>query len=63
VWLTLIAAESAGGQGEKAQADLRQYLAKEGAWRILAAVRGTSPFYADIPNLLEGLRKAGMPEE
>ena len=61
-WLTLIAAESANGQDGDAKTDLARYLASTTDWRTLTELR-RSASYANTPNLIDGLRKAGMAEE
>jgi class 3 adenylate cyclase/TolB-like protein/Tfp pilus assembly protein PilF len=60
-WLVLIAAESENGQTEKAPADLRKFLATPGTYRSITEVQ-KRPQFAGNSNLLEGLRRAGMPE-
>jgi hypothetical protein len=60
-WLALIAAESANGQDAEAHADLQTFLATARTWRTLAAIQKRRSFAAN-PKLLEGLRRAGMPE-
>ncbi len=60
-WLALIAAESASGQEAEARADLQKFLATPRTWHSMAEVR-KFPFFAANPQLLEGLRRAGMPE-
>jgi len=61
-WLTLIAAEAHAGQDGQARADLTAYLGANPATRSLAELR-KSPYLASIPNLLDGLRRAGMAED
>ncbi len=61
-WLTLIAAENVNGQDEQARADLQKYLALKPTRPTLAEVRKFS-FLAGVPNLLEGLQRAGMPAQ
>ena len=61
-WLALIAAESQNGQDEDASADLKTFLASARTWRSMAAFTET-PCWAASPNLLEGLRLAGMPQK
>jgi tetratricopeptide (TPR) repeat protein len=61
VWLTLIAAEAWNGQVVQARTDLQAFLA---AWRTydrISAIPAGSLLAAQ-PRLLEGLRRAGMPE-
>jgi adenylate cyclase len=59
--LTLIAAESQNGQDEAARADLRTFLAGPRTLGSMAAI-GRVPFLAANTKLLDGLRRAGMPE-
>ena len=61
-WLALIAAESANGQDAEAHADLQTFLATARTWHTMAAIQKRT-FLAANPKLLEGLRRAGMPEE
>ena len=61
-WLTMIAAEALADQAAQAKADLAAYLGANPATRSLAELR-KSPYLASIPNLLDGLRRAGMAEE
>ena len=61
-WLVLIAAESANGQDAEARADLQKFLATPRTWRTMAEIQ-KFPYFAANPKLLEGLRRAGMPEE
>jgi TolB-like protein len=61
-WLALIAAESANGQDAEAHADLQKSLSTPRNWRTMAEVQ-KRPYFAAIPQLLEGLRRAGMPAE
>jgi hypothetical protein len=61
-WLVLIAAESENGQTEKAPADLRKFLATPRTYRSITEVQ-KRPYFAGNSNLLEGLRRAGMPAE
>ena len=61
-WLALIAAESLSGQDAEARADLEKFLATSRMWRSIEAVRAY-PLFATNQRLLEGLRRAGMPEE
>jgi hypothetical protein len=60
-WLVLIAAESANGHDGEARADLQKFLATPRTWRTIAEIQKVPPF-AKNPRLLEGLRRAGMPE-
>ena len=60
-WLALIAAESVAGQEVEARADLQKFLAMPRAWNSLAEIQ-KFPFFAANQQLLEGLRRAGMPE-
>jgi tetratricopeptide (TPR) repeat protein len=61
-WLALIAAESVSGQDAEAHADLRQFLATQRSLCSMAEIQKI-PVLANNPRLLEGLRRAGMPEE
>jgi hypothetical protein len=61
-WLTLIAAESEGGQDAEARADLQKFLATPRSFRSIAEVQKL-PQLAANSKLLAGLRLAGMPEE
>jgi adenylate cyclase len=61
-WLTLIAAESANGQDAEARADMQKFLATPRTWRTMAAVQ-KSDYFVKLPNLIDGLRRAGMPAE
>jgi DNA-binding winged helix-turn-helix (wHTH) protein/TolB-like protein/tetratricopeptide (TPR) repeat protein len=61
-WLALIAAESASGQDAEAHADLQTFLATARTWRTIAAIQ-KRPSFAANPKLLDGLRRAGMPEQ
>jgi DNA-binding winged helix-turn-helix (wHTH) protein/TolB-like protein len=61
-WLALIAAESANGQDAQAHADLQMFLATARTWHTMAAIEQRPSLVAN-PKLLEGLRRAGMPEE
>jgi tetratricopeptide (TPR) repeat protein len=61
-WLALIAAESANGQDAEAHADLQTFLATARTWRTIAAIQ-KRPSFAANPKLLDGLRRAGMPEQ
>src|SRR5215469_16952570 len=61
-WLALIAAESENGQDAEARASLQKFLAMPRTYRTLAEVQKTPPFAAN-GKLLDGLRRAGMPEE
>jgi TolB-like protein len=60
--LALIAAESLNGQDEAARVDLRTFLAGPRTLRSMAAI-GRVPLHAANTKLLDGLRRAGMPEE
>ena len=60
-WLVLIAAESANGQDAEAQADLQKFLATPRSWSTVAEIQKFDDLAA--PKLLDGLRRAGMPEE
>ena len=59
-WLVLIAAESANGQDAEARADLQKFLATPRSWRTMAEIQKFD--YLAAPKLLDGLRRAGMPE-
>jgi tetratricopeptide (TPR) repeat protein len=59
-WLVLIAAESANGQDAEARADLQKFLATPRSWSTMAEIQKID--YLAAPQLLEGLRRAGMPE-
>jgi TolB-like protein len=61
-WLVLIAAESVNGEDAKAREDLQRFLATPRTYGTMAAIRKRVVF-ARNPRLLEGLRRAGMPEE
>jgi TolB-like protein len=61
-WLALIAAESSNGQEAQARADLQKFLASSRTWRSMDTIE-KFPLFAGIPQLLEGLRRAGMPAE
>jgi tetratricopeptide (TPR) repeat protein len=61
-WLALIAAENANGQDAEARADLQKFLATPRTWRTVAEIQKYN-YLAASPKLLEGLRRAGMPEE
>ena len=61
-WLVLIAAESANGQDAEARADLQKFLATPRTWRTMAEIQKFN-YLATNPKLLEGLRRAGMPEQ
>jgi adenylate cyclase len=61
-WLALIAAESLSGQDAQARADLEKFLAAPRTWRTMAEVR-RFPLFAANTQLLEGLRRAGMPTD
>jgi class 3 adenylate cyclase/TolB-like protein/tetratricopeptide (TPR) repeat protein len=61
-WLALIAAESENGQDAEAHADLQKFLATPRFYRSMAEVQ-QNPQFAANKNLLQGLRRAGMPEE
>ena len=61
-WLALIAAENANGQDAEARADLQKFLATPRTWRTMAEIQKFN-YLATNPKLLEGLRRAGMPEQ
>jgi hypothetical protein len=60
--LVLIAAESEDGKTAEAHTDLRRFLATPRTYRSIEEFR-KNPQFAAAPKLLEGLRRAGMPEE
>jgi adenylate cyclase len=60
-WLALIAAETASGREAEARADLQKFFATPRTWNSMAEIQ-KFPFFAANPQLLEGLRRAGMPE-
>jgi len=64
-WLTLIAAESEDGQDAQARADLQKFLATPRTLRTIADIQRapTLSHLATLKQLLDGLRRAGMPEE
>jgi adenylate cyclase len=68
-WLVLIAAESENGQDAQARTDLQKFLAMPRTFRTIADIQGTTsapPAYshlATLKQLLDGLRRAGMPAE
>jgi adenylate cyclase len=59
-WLVLIAAESANGQDAEARAELQRFLATPRTWRTMVEIQKFD--YLAAPKLLDGLRRAGMPE-
>jgi hypothetical protein len=59
--LALIAAESANGQDTEAHADLQRFLATPRIWRAMTETKKFDYFAANT-KLLDGLRRAGMPE-
>jgi TolB-like protein/Flp pilus assembly protein TadD len=61
-WLVLIAAESENGQAAEARADLQKFLATQRTYRSIAEVEKLRVMRANS-KLLDGLRRAGMPEE
>ena len=61
-WLVLIAAESENGQAAEARAALQKFLATPRTYRSIAEVK-KRPELAANQRLLDGLRRAGMPEE
>jgi class 3 adenylate cyclase/tetratricopeptide (TPR) repeat protein len=61
-WLALIAAESESGQDAQARADLQKFLATPRTWRTMAEIENWE-YFAGNHNLLDGLRRAGMPAE
>jgi len=58
-WLVLIAAESANGQDAEARGDLQTFLAKPRTLRGMAEIKKLRYLVA-IPQLLDGVRRAGM---
>jgi len=61
-WLALIAAESLSGKNEAAGTDLQRFLATPRSFHNMAEIEKRQSFAAN-PKLLDGLRKAGMPEQ
>jgi TolB-like protein len=61
-WLALIAATALSGNEKAARTDLQKFLAAPRSWHSMSEVRKWAAF-ATNPKLLEGLRRAGMPEE
>jgi len=61
-WLALIAATGDNGQDDEASAGLRKFLASPRSWHSMSQIRASAAFVANR-NLLDGLRKAGMPAE
>jgi adenylate cyclase len=61
-WLVLIAAESGSGQDAEARADLQKFLATPRTYRSIAETQ-KNPQFAATAQLLDGLRRAGMPAE
>ena len=59
-WLVLIAAESANGQDAEARADLQSFSPLREAASTMAEIQKFD--YLAAPKLLDGLRRAGMPE-
>jgi tetratricopeptide (TPR) repeat protein len=63
-WLTLIAAESEDGQDAQARADLQKFLATPRMLRTIADIQRSGIMHlATLRQLLDGLRRAGMPAE
>ena len=63
-WLTLIAAESEDGQDARARADLQKFLAAPRTFRTITDIQRSGIMHlATLRQLLDGLRRAGMPEE
>jgi TolB-like protein len=63
-WLTLIAAESEDGQDAQARSDLQKFLATPRTFRTIADIQRPELMHlAATRHLLDGLRRAGMPEE
>ena len=60
--LALIAARSDSGQDDEARADLQTFLATPRSWHSMSQIQEWPAFVANR-NLLDGLRKAGMPAE
>lgn len=60
-WLALIAATNGNGQEDAAREALRQFLTVPRIYHSMAVVQARSA-YARNPILLDGLRRAGMPE-
>jgi DNA-binding winged helix-turn-helix (wHTH) protein/TolB-like protein len=60
-WLVLIAATSLSGNEEAARAELQKFLATPRSWHSMTEVQKWSAFAAN-PNLLQGLRRVGMPD-
>jgi DNA-binding winged helix-turn-helix (wHTH) protein/tetratricopeptide (TPR) repeat protein len=61
-WLTLMAAENSNGQDAEARADLQKFLAIPRAMNSMAAIQKI-PTFAANQQLIEGLRRVGMPAE
>ena len=61
-WLALIAATSDSGWDDEARAHLQKFLASPRNWHSMSQIRQW-PAFAANPQLLLGLRNAGMPEE
>jgi DNA-binding winged helix-turn-helix (wHTH) protein/TolB-like protein len=61
-WLTLIAAEISNGQDAEARADLHEFLTIPRAMNSMAAIQKI-PTFAANQQLIEGLRRVGMPAE
>jgi hypothetical protein len=61
-WLTLIAAEISNGQDAEARANLQKFLSLPRVLNSMAAIQKV-PLFAANQQLLEGLRRAGMPAE
>ena len=59
-WLVLIAAESVNGQDAEAREDLQKFLATPRTLRTMVEIQKVD--YIAVPKLLDGLRRAGMPE-
>lgn len=60
-WLALIAARSAGGDDDAAHAALHEFVATPRNWHSLAQIQRFRAFALN-PKLVDGLRRAGMPE-
>jgi len=61
-WLVLIAAESGSGQDTEARGDLQKFLATPRTYRSITETQ-KNPQFAATAQLLDGLRRAGMPAE
>jgi hypothetical protein len=61
-WLALIAAESGDGRDAEARATLQRFLGTSRNWTTMVKI-DKLPLATANPRLLEGLRRAGMPEQ